>query len=149
MLNNIIKIVYDPFTVNLLCGFIGSIIGAIISGGCTYFSIKREKKYFIELQVISDKILSPLINIYIDMKNRKEIISKSNEVIDKIVTIEHYEKILNILEGNICWIFAANNEYRNALDNIRKYSKERNDELLILEMENLYKLVEKRLEKYK
>lgn len=116
--------------------FIGVIIGAIVSTCVTYKVLKVEKKYDIEIEVITEKILNPLFEKYHLIKLRKE-----NNV-DVLVSAAIFEAIDDIFFKNTCWYFVTNKKIKPVLITIRNISLRREQEQLLLEFEKLYNLIE-------
>ena len=71
----------NPFILTLLSGLLGAILGSFISSACTYFIMKKEKKYFIEIELISDKILNPLFIITEELIKREQTFNRLEGIV--------------------------------------------------------------------
>ncbi|OAA91341.1 hypothetical protein [Clostridium coskatii] len=132
----------SPIFLSLISGFIGSIIGSIITSTVSYKSIKKEKQYLIDIKMISDRILSPLLSLYNELQLRQNIYS--NLIPEKV-----YDKIDSIMEKNLCWILCSNSKIKECLFHIKEYSLSRNEELLMKEMKVLWEKANDSLKKYR
>ena len=131
----------SPLTLNLISGLIGSMIGAIFTSIVSYFiaikSIKSEKRYYIELEIIPEKLLNPLFEQYKNIKKMQE------RNINENISNEIYENINSIFEKNTCWYFVANKKLKKIFNEIRDSSKSKIQVKLIQNLETLDTFVEK------
>lgn len=134
----------DPLIVSLMCGLVGTLIACFVSYKVAIISIKIEKKYYIELEVLTEKIFNPLFKIYYRIKDRESL--NLNEIfIDDI-----YDEIDAIFDMNTCWYFVSNKHIKPYLTKIRKYSKNKQSDELWIEMKLFYDEIEKvYVKKYK
>jgi hypothetical protein len=118
-------------------GLIGAIVGAIVSGIITFKSIRTEKRYDIEIQVITEKILNPLFEEYYTIQRRKR------EKIDNLVSPTIFEKIQGIFKQNTCWYFVTNKKIKPLLIDIRDCAESEDQAKLVNKLEELYNFIEK------
>ncbi|WP_346877105.1 hypothetical protein [Clostridium sp. UBA5712] len=126
----------NEFFLEVISGLIGVIVGSVISTIVTYKSIKLEKKYSIEIEAITEKILNPLFEKYYIIKLRK----KNN--FDNLVSSTIFEEVDEVFNKNTCWYFVTNKKIKPVLINIRDSSLNREQENLLEGLEKLYNLIE-------
>ncbi|WML35653.1 hypothetical protein [Clostridium sp. OS1-26] len=127
----------NPFFLSIVNGIIGGVLACIVTTVVSFKSIKAQRQYYTELQVIPDKVLNPLLGEYNKIKDREKINPK------ELISSAIYKNIDSIFENNICWYFLSNKEIKPILVNIRDYSRDKNEEKLKSELKNLYETIEK------
>lgn len=130
----------NPFILSIINGIIGAVFGVIITSIVSYIiaikSLKAERKYYIELEVIPKKILNPLFMQY--HKINKRIKENSQELISS----EIFDQIDKIFEVNTCWYFVTNKNIKPIIVKIRNYSRDKDGSNLQKELGKLYNLIE-------
>jgi hypothetical protein len=127
----------NEFLLDVINVLIGAIIGVVGSGYFTFKSLNAEKRYDIEIGVITEKILNPLFEKYYLIQKRKE----SN--IQNLVSVTIFDEIQDIFNKNTCWYFATNKKIKPSLVKIRDSAIKNDSIKLANELEELYNLIEK------
>lgn len=134
----------DPIIITILSGMVGSIICALVTIICTSQTLKKEKSYYIELEVLTDRIFNPLLKILSLLEKRRELNAK------ELISEDIFLKIDELFENNACWCFIVNTKLKSILIEIERASSNRDqielyDQLIVLKkcIRNLF------LKKYK
>ncbi len=121
---------------SLASGVIGAILGAIMTCVVTYKAIKKEKIYYIEIEIIAEKILNPLIRINECVKRR---IQNKRDV---LITEEMFNEVQGLFDNNMCWLFIINKKIKPVIYNIKEYAYARDAIQLKDELEKLNNIIE-------
>jgi len=126
----------NQFFLDIIKNIIGIILGAVISIIVTFNFSKAQKKYDIQIQVITEKILNPLFQKYYIIKMRK----RDNYGVE--ISANLFEEIEEVFYKNTCWYFVLDKEIKPILINIRDAACNMEEKKLIEELEKLYNLIE-------
>lgn len=111
--------------ISLISGTLGAIVSAIIISRVTYKAIQKEKVYYIELEVITEKILNPLLEQLQIVDRRKGM------NISPAIDMNMFNKIKEIFDKNTCWYFVINKKLKAVIRDTKNYA-------FALDEDNLY-----------
>lgn len=132
----------NTFFLSIISGLLGSIIGSLVTSFFTYKVMLKEKRYYIDIQIISERIISPLIDIIQRLELRGSGFAQ-------LVPDQIYTEINEVFKHNSMWLLCSNNEIFQILTAIREYSINRNCDKLVPALKELLNVTQNRLKVYK
>lgn len=128
ILSNILINIYNS---TIFPSLASAAIAAIITAVINYiFNIRPVNQRRKEMEL--EKILTPLLKQYFI------IIKRQYANIDKLVSVSIFNEINKIFNENSIWYFVSDKNIKRRLVSIKKYSFDRNEQQLKLELDKLY-----------